>query len=136
MPWSDLTARHCRLVAATLTALVPSVKLAAQAERDFVVTVGGREKVVSLPKAIPGCPRAPDDEDEIVICATPRGAERYRLPRQGCDPAGPVASVSRERHQIYEQGDSGIGSCSTVGPGGWTGCAMRAWKAAREQHGR
>jgi hypothetical protein len=86
---------------------------------------------------LPRCrPRTSSGEEEIVICADPRGTQRYRLAPQGWNAEGPVASVSRERHQLYEQGDSGIGSCSTVGPGGWTGCALRTWKAAREQHGR
>ena len=108
----------------------------AQTDGRYVVTIDGRERELVLPRALPDCEPAAGSEDEIVICARPRESERYRLPRQAWDPNGSVESVSRERHQLYEQGDAGIGSCSTVGPGGWTGCALRAWKAAREQHGR
>ena len=103
---------------------------------NFKVNLEGRERVPALPRALPECRPASDDEEEIVICANPREQERYRLPRQAWNPDGSTQSVSRERHSLYEQGDSGIGSCSTVGPGGWTGCALRTWKAAREQHGR
>ena len=39
----------------------------------------------------------------------------------------------RERQAWAEEGDSGIGSCSAVGPGGWTGCAVQAWKRERDQ---
>ena len=95
------------------------------------------ERSLELSRAFPQCPPAGGgEEDEIVICAQPRESARYRLPRRVWTPDGPVASVSRERHMLYEQGDVGIGSCSNVGPGGYTGCAHRAWKAAREQHGR
>lgn len=73
--------------------------------------------------------------DEIVVCG--RGPERspYRLPppQEGFDPKGPVDSVSRERHRLYEVGEAGIGSCSTVGAGGWTGCDLQRWKSARQQ---
>lgn len=98
-----------------------------------------REPLVRLPRAIPECRASTGSEretGEIIICANPREQQRYRLPTREWDPDGPAQSVSRERHSLYEQGDAGIGSCSTVGPGGWTGCAFRAWKAAREQHGR
>ena len=103
---------------------------------NFRVDIDGRERTLALPRALPECRPASGDEEEIVICSNPREQERYRLPRPAWDPNGSAQSVSRERHSLYEQGDSGIGSCSTVGPGGWTGCALRAWKAAREQHGR
>ena len=104
-------------------------------DQAYRVVVDGRERELVLPRLLRDCEPA-GDEEEIVICARRGESERYRLPRQAWDPNGPVASVSRERHQLYEQGDSRIGSCSTVGPGGWTGCAHRAWKAAREQHNR
>lgn len=75
--------------------------------------------------------------EEIVVCGDREVRSPYRLPpSQRFDPAGSVDSVSRERHRLYEQGESGIGSCSTVGPGGWTGCMSKRWKEAREQWGR
>ena len=77
------------------------------------------------------------DPDEVVVCGRRNERERYRLPirNQGFDKDGAVESVSRERHRLYEVGDSGIGSCSTVGPGGWTGCFHKWVKARREQRG-
>ncbi len=79
--------------------------------------------------------RALERGDEIVVCAEARSP--YRLaPSERFDPAGPADSVSRERHRLYEHGESGTGSCSTVGPGGWTGCMSKRWKDAREQWGR
>ena len=78
------------------------------------------------------------DEEEIVVCG--RREERrspYRLPEPPprFDPGGNEESVSRERHDLYEQGDTGIHSCSTVGPGGWTGCTFKKWKDGYEQWG-
>ncbi len=116
-------------------ALVPAV--ASSQPNSYSVTIEGREQTLILPKILPECEAASGHAEEIVICGRrDNESERYRLPRQKWNPNGPVASVSRERHSLYEQGDSGIGSCSTVGPGGWTGCALRTWKANREQHGR
>jgi len=78
-----------------------------------------------------------EDPDEVVVCGRRGERELYRLPirNQGFDKDGTVDSVSRERHRLYEVGDSGIGSCSTVGPGGWTGCFHQWVKARREQRG-
>ncbi len=75
---------------------------------------------------------------EIVVCGDRGARSPYRLPEQPqrFDPAGPIDSVSRERHRMYEVGEGGIGSCSTVGPGGWTGCMPKRWKDAREQWGK
>lgn len=73
------------------------------------------------------------DPNEVLVCAR-RGRSPYRLPeRKQFDPSGDTASVMRERQAWAEEGDSGIGSCSAVGPGGWTGCAVQAWKRERDQ---
>ena len=76
--------------------------------------------------------------EEIVVCG--RRTQRrspYRLPEPPprFDAGEGTASASRERHSLYEQGDTGIHSCSTVGPGGYTGCTFRKWKESDEQWG-
>jgi hypothetical protein len=85
--------------------------------------------------AVPAPPpcTAPAQPQEIVVCG--RGDDaRYRLPvPDGFDPRGLVDSVSRERNRLMDVGASGIHSCSTVGPGGWTGCDLRRWRQAHEQ---
>lgn len=74
-----------------------------------------------------------DKPDEVVVCAE-RGRSPYRLPeRKQFDPAGETMSVMRERQSWAEAGDAGIGSCSAVGPGGWTGCMAKDWKRERDQ---
>jgi hypothetical protein len=76
-----------------------------------------------------------DGGEEIVVCGRRGESERYRLPirPQGFDAAGPVDSVSRERHRLIQEGDSGVGSCSTSGPGGWTGCFHQQTKRRCQQ---
>ena len=92
---------------------------------------------VSTPRVVPAC-RKDETATEIVICGKPLERSPYRLPPQqhrGFDPEGPVMSVSRERNALLEHGDTGIHSCSTTGPGGWTGCDLKVIKRA-EQQGR
>ena len=90
----------------------------------------------SLPKLriIPRCEIGSSTE-EIVVCGNRDRNERYRLPirNQGWDPDGPVDSVRRERRALIQEGDEGIGSCSTVGPGGAHGCFHRNVKRRCEQ---
>ena len=75
--------------------------------------------------------------EEIVVCGRRDRTERHRLPirPQGFDPKGSVESVSRERHRLIQEGDMGIGSCSTTGPGGYTGCFHRDTKRRCQQEG-
>ena len=77
-------------------------------------------------------------EEDIVVCGR-REQQRspYRLPEPPprFDAGEGTASVSRDRHSLYEHGDTGIHSCSAVGPGGYTGCTFRKWKESDEQWG-
>ena len=87
------------------------------------------KKFTVIPKCEPG------PGGEIVVCGRRNEAEKYRLPirPQGFDASGPVDSVSRERHRLIQEGDSGVGSCSTSGPGGWTGCFHQQRKRQCQQ---
>jgi hypothetical protein len=88
--------------------------------------------VPAAPNIVPDCRQRPDD---IVICGTRGERSPYRLPPQheGFDPDGAMSSVSRERHRLYEVGQTGIGSCTNVGPGGWTGCDFLHWRDEHHQ---
>jgi hypothetical protein len=47
-----------------------------------------------------------------------------------------MESVSRERNALMEPGArTGTGSCSTVGPGGFTGCMARHFDRQIDQYG-
>ena len=78
------------------------------------------------------CPRSTDDQ--VVVCARRPEAERYRLPPK-YRPSGPPQvseSWARKSKVLETVGDSGINSCSPVGPGGYTGCLSQVIRQARE----
>ena len=79
------------------------------------------------------CPRSTDDQ--VVVCARRPEAERYRIPPKYRPSGPPQASESwANKSKVLETvGDSGINSCSPVGPGGYTGCLAQVIKQAREQ---
>ncbi|HYE26784.1 MAG TPA: hypothetical protein VEA61_00905 [Allosphingosinicella sp.] len=77
------------------------------------------------------CP--PSTDDTIVICARKPEGERYRIPEalRG-DPNDPKNQAWAERATALEYaGRGGIGSCSTVGPGGASGCFNQLVREAR-----
>ena len=88
-----------------------------------------------LHRVIGDC-RMPSD-GSIIICARPQSP--YRLPPEardrGFDVNGSVDSVARERHKLMEVGQTGSGSCSNIGAGGWTGCMVKGWNEADQQRG-
>jgi hypothetical protein len=81
------------------------------------------------------CPRG--EGDEIVVCARKPEGERYRIPPNlRLDPNDPANQAWASRAQTLEYvGRTGTGSCSTVGPGGWTGCLNRLIQDARAERG-
>ena len=101
-----------------------------------------------LPAGIAGAQPTPDAQTPRIVedCSTKEGAEivvcgkrdpdaAYRLPPQqeGFDPWGTVESVSRERNRLLGPLVAGSGTCTTVGPGGWTGCDVEVIKRAEQQ---
>jgi hypothetical protein len=99
----------------------------AQEERVRRVVVYGKE----------ACPRAASP-DEVVVCARRPETERYRIPRELRDSASaddPDSTSWAARAEALEYvGRGGIQSCSTVGPGGVSGCwneMVRAWRRDR-----
>lgn len=82
------------------------------------------------------CPRSASG-DEIVVCARRPETERYRIPRElrdqpSDDPENTSWAVRAESLEYV--GRTGIQSCSTVGPGGVSGCwneLVRAWRKER-----
>ena len=89
---------------------------------------------LTAPRIVPRCETNGVGED-IVVCGRRDRNEQFRLPMRpdGFDAAGPVDSVSRERHRLIEEGDAGVGSCSTTGPGGASGCFDKAVKRRCQQ---
>ena len=82
------------------------------------------------PMVIYGKQKCPTDADgnEIVVCVRRAPGEQFRIPKELRD-----LKVTPENESWAAKGAandrvgaSGIGSCSTVGPGGSTGCAAQA----------
>jgi hypothetical protein len=83
------------------------------------------------------CPASTDDE--IIVCARKPENERYRIPEVlRSDPNDPInQSWANRATEMQYVGRTGIGSCSTVGPGGMIGCYNDLVRAARaERAGR
>ena len=69
---------------------------------------------------------------EITVCGRRDDAERSRylspLPLD-LDPGDPRArSVSAERNALFDYDAGGVGTCSNVGPAGFTGCGFQRHK--------
>ncbi|MET1113014.1 MAG: hypothetical protein ABWX67_15965 [Allosphingosinicella sp.] len=114
------------LAAASAAALVPA-PAGAQQEKVRRLVVYGKDP----------CPRA-QSGDEIVVCARRPETERYRIPKELRDSTmqdDPESTSWAARAEALEYvGRTGIQSCSTVGPGGVSGCwneLVRAWRRDR-----
>ncbi|MBV9931896.1 MAG: hypothetical protein JO013_13260 [Alphaproteobacteria bacterium] len=118
------------LVGGAAACLVPTAGSAqAPTERITRVTVYGTER----------CPTA-GSAGEIVICARRPDNERYRIPKEIRDREAtddPASTSWAERAQSLEYvGRTGIQSCSTVGPGGFTGCWADLVRTARGERAK
>jgi hypothetical protein len=105
------------LFATAALGAIPAVAQPAQAQRDRVrqVIIYGNDR----------CPRGTGDE--IVVCARRPESERYRLPRDTTPPRPVDQNSALERDQeVREATATGIDSCSTVGPGGASGCLLQS----------
>ncbi|MEO7179179.1 MAG: hypothetical protein ABIW83_10075 [Allosphingosinicella sp.] len=116
-------------LAAASSAAVTLLPIPASARNDNIrrLVIYGRDP----------CPRAKSGDD-IVICARRPETERYRIPKELRDSATAGAHDSTSwaaRAEALEYvGRTGIQSCSTVGPGGVSGCyneMVRAWRRDR-----
>ena len=79
------------------------------------------------------CP--PSTGDEVVVCARRPETERYRIPQNLREaPDSPESESWAERAEALETvGQTGIESCSPVGPGGATGCLQQLIDRARTE---
>lgn len=81
--------------------------------------------------------RLRDEEEAITVCGRRDQKKRYQVtdPNAPYDPEGEVKGVMTERMGWIGEGDTGIDSCSPVGPGGFTGCHVKAWRRTLQQKG-
>lgn len=68
------------------------------------------------------CPRSTDAD--IVVCVRRGEEERYRIPEayRGAGPRQPRQAWANRARTLETVSDTGVFSCSAVGPGGHTGC--------------
>jgi len=104
------------------TVAVPSGPAAAQDRAGEIIVYGNDP-----------CPRSTDDE--VVVCSRRPERERYRI-AENLRPSG-----TRQQRQAWgaqaqtlnSVGNVGINSCSSVGPGGHTGCLQQMIDQARAE---
>jgi hypothetical protein len=79
------------------------------------------------------CPASTDDQ--INVCARLNDKERFRIPNSLRDNRNEPASQAWGARAVELQyvGRSGIGSCSTTGPGGMIGCYNDLVRQARAE---
>ena len=108
--------------------------LAAAAWTAAPAQTGSQEKIRRV--IVYGTDPCPRDNGEIVICGRRPERDRYRIPEElrnqpGTDPESTAWAVKAESMEYV--GRTGIQSCSTVGPGGSTGCWQQLMNAARKE---
>ena len=107
-------------------AVLPTVPVAAQ-QMDRALVIYGGDK----------CPTNAAGE-EIVVCYRRPEGERYRIPKELRTPIEITPEnrswAAKANETLSAGAATGIGSCSAIGAGGWSGCwaqQMRAAKAER-----
>jgi len=83
------------------------------------------------------CPTNTDGQ-EIVICERRSAREQYRVPKElrefAVTPQNESWAARAQGTLDAGVGANSIGSCSTVGPGGQTGCFVQNARAARKEN--
>lgn len=84
-----------------------------------------------------GSQKCPTDADgnEIVVCVRRKPGEQFRIPKELRDQkVAPENESWASRAAANDRvGATGIGSCSTVGAGGSTGCFAQAGRAYKRE---
>ena len=110
------------LAAAPLLWAAPAL---AQSSQPGVLLIYGKDK----------CPTNNDGE-EIVVCRRLEESERFRIPRdlREAEVKPQNESWAVRQKDALNTGGTGIGSCSTVGAGGGTGCFGQAAAQSRAEN--
>jgi hypothetical protein len=117
------------LAAAAVLAAAPAF---AQGASKPDITETFRTRSVTVFGSDP-CPTSTNSE-EVVVCARRPEEERYRLPNPTPRPGDRVETSNSQRlAETLDSGQAGgVGSCTTVGPGGGTGCFLRGATTSRK----
>jgi hypothetical protein len=109
---------------ATSTLALPASAPAQNAAQNGTLVIFGNDR----------CPTNADG-DEIVVCVRRPEGERFRIPQElrEAAPDRENESWAARAQTVLGANDNGIGSCSTVGPGGQSGCFVRNATAGRAE---
>ena len=118
---------------AAAVALLGLLPLPADAQQRSAARAGNERIRQVIVFGRDACPRSRGGD--IVICARRPESERYRLPKsvRGPGPGPRSTSWAARARSLEYVGRTGIQSCSTVGPGGSTGCWEQMMRAARDE---
>ena len=96
-----------------------------------------REAPVNGVLTIYGNQRCPTDNsgNEVVVCVRRSAAEQFRIPKDLREFKVTPQNQSWAKNQgvTLAAGQGGIGSCTTVGPGGGIGCLAQQTRAAKAE---
>jgi len=111
-------------VAGIAVALVPAPAQAQRATENGVLVIYGDDP----------CPTNAEG-NEIVVCARRPETDRFRIPQElrNLEVTPENRSWAVRQQDVLNAGAQGIGSCSTVGPGGQSGCFGQAAAAAKAE---
>ena len=127
--------RNALFAAAAVAALFGAAPVTAQNQGQAgAAASAGPEDVRVNQLIVYGTDPCPVSADEITVCARRPEADRYRIPEPLRDREGPASNSWANRAlELQYVGRSGIQSCSTVGPGGATGCLAQLIDQARAE---
>ena len=114
--------RRLALVAAAFAPLLAPAAAQAQSTEQAPLVIYGNQR----------CPTNSDGQ-EIVVCVRRNQSEQFRIPRELRDFQVTSQNESWASRVVADQNVAagGIGSCTTSGPGGSTGCFMQQVQADR-----
>lgn len=74
--------------------------------------------------------------NEIVVCSRRPEDERYRIPKELRDEDVPPqrGSWATRVDDVRNAGENGVGSCSAVGAGGFTGCTSQMINRGKQEY--
>ena len=127
--------RNAFFTAAAVAALFAAAPASAQsAGQAAAAAPAGPDDVRVNQLIVYGTDPCPVSADEITVCARRPESDRYRIPEPLRDREGPASNSWTNRAlELQYVGRTGIQSCSTVGPGGATGCLMQLINQARAE---
>ena len=112
-----------------------AVGAAAQPQQDAAPSAGADGRRVSQLIVYGDDPCPASTSEVIVVCARRGEEDRYRIPEplRGNSQVSDNQSWAANARALEYVGRTGIQSCSTVGPGGFTGCWAEMMRQAREE---